>query len=164
MNPAFIVRGDHLPILTPLAGSQTSALEPPRALVWGVGLGAAPSRRTAHKQLRFACRDVLRAATAHQTLAHLFVVYTRGPALLGGTCRTAAGRVAAKLHADLERSWGRFVEVVLIDVTGWEDGETLRDRIVQTVTTPAGVAGDVALGWHSLTDASIHQAAMEQLC
>lgn len=164
VTPAFIVRGDHLPILTPLAVSQASALVPPRALVWGVDLGAAPSRRAANKQLRLACRDVLRAAPARQALAHLFVVYTHGPVLLEGTCLTVAGRVAAKLHADIERAWGRFVEVVLLDVTGWEDGEALRDRIVQTVATPAGVAGDVALGWHSLTDASIHQAAMEQLC
>ena len=56
------------------------------------------------------------------------------------------------------------MEVILIDATGWEDGEALRERILQTVATPAGVAGDVALGWHALTDASIHRAAMEQLC
>ena len=164
VTPAFIVRGDHLPILASLAASQTSALEPPHAMVWGVDLGAASSRRAAHKQLRLACRDVLGVATAHETLAHLFVVYTHGAALLEGTCLTAAGQVAAKLHAELERARGRFVEVILIDATGWEDEVALRDRIVQTVATPAGVAGDVALGWHSLTDASIHQAAMEQLC
>lgn len=164
VTPAFVVRGDHLPILAPLAVSQASGLEPSRAMVWGVDLGGAPSRRAAHKQLRIACRDVLDVAAAHQALAHLFVVYTHGAALLEGTCLTAAGQVAAKVHAELERARGNFVEVIVIDATGWEDGEALKDRIVQTVATPAGVAGDVALGWHSLTDASIHQAAMEQLC
>jgi hypothetical protein len=51
-----------------------------------------------------------------------------------------------------------------VDLSGWDDSETLRDRIVETVAQPAGVAGDIALEWHAISHTSIHRAAMTQLC
>lgn len=164
MNSDFIVRGDNLPVLTQLTVSQATGLDSPRALIWGIDLATAGSRHAAQKQLRRECRDVAQASAAQPNLTHLFIVYTHGAAMAEGSCLTSAAQSAARLHAELERSRGRFVEVVLIDATGWENGEALRDRILQTVNAPAGVAGDVALGWHAIADASIHQAAMQQLC
>lgn len=164
MTPDYIVRGDHLSVLSSLAAGQGTGLDSPRALVWGVDLASAASRRAAHKRLRLECRDVAHASASQPGLTHLFVVYTHGAALPEGSCLTSAAQAATRLHAELERTRGRFVEVILIDATGWENGDALRDRIAQTVAAPAGVAGDVALGWHDITDASIHQAAMQQLC
>ena len=164
VSATFTVHGDPLPILAPLNAGRTEVLESPRALVWGLDLAATASRRNAHKRLRSECQTVMSVAFEQPTLAHLFVVYTHGSALPLGSCLTAAGQAAAKLHAELERARGRFEEVVLIDATGWENGEVLRDRIVHSVATPAGVAGDIALDWHSIAHASIHEAAMAQLC
>lgn len=160
----FIVRGDHLPILGSLAAHQATSQDAPRALVWGVDLSDAETRRTAHKHLRLECRSVAAVAAAHPSLAHVFIVYSHGAALPEGSCLDFASQAASRLHAEFERARGRFVEVILIDATGWEDGDALRHRIAQTVSTPAGVAGDLALGWHDITDASIHRAAMARLC
>lgn len=166
MTPSsdYIVRGDHLPVLTELAVGQASGLDSPRALVWGLDLTSAASRRAAHKLLRQECRGVAHASEGHGRLSHLFVVYTHGASLPQGSCLAAASQAATKLHAELERARARFVEVVLIDATGWEDGDALRERITQTVATPAGVAGNVALGWNEIVDSTIHKAATTQIC
>ncbi|MFB8146914.1 hypothetical protein ACFC1W_09210 [Microbacterium sp. NPDC056003] len=160
----YIVRGDHLAVLSALAVSQASGLESPKTLVWGLDLASAPTRRAAHKQLRLESRGIARACQAQSSLTHLFVVYTHGASLPEGSCLSAAAQTATRLHAELERSRGRFIEVILIDATGWENGDDLRDRVVQSASTPAGVAGDLALGWHDITDMSIHQAATAKIC
>lgn len=164
MTSSFIVRGDHLPILTALAAGQSTGLDAPRAMVWGVDLSAAPTRHAAQKRLRQEIKDIAAITATHPSVVHLFIVYSHGGALLTGACLGSAAQAANRLHTEFERARGRFVEVVFIDVTGWEDSEALRDRIVQTVATPAGVAGDVALGWHDITDATIHRAAMSRFC
>lgn len=164
MTATFIVRGTPLPVLTALTSSQSTRAEPVRALVWGVDLTSATSRRAAQKHLRTECRQVAESAAALPALAHLFIVYIHDATLPEGSGLTSAAQIAAKLHAELERTRGRFVEVIFIDATGWDDGETLRERIVETVAQPAGVAGDIALGWRAICDTSIHKAAMAQLC
>ena len=160
----YIVRGDHLPILNALAVSQASGLDSPKTLVWGLDLAPAQTRRAAHRRLRLESHGIARACQPQSRLTHLFVVYTHGASLPEGSCLSAAGQAATRLHAELERSSGRFIEVILIDATGWENGDDLRDRVVQTASTPAGVAGDLALGWHDITDMSIHQAATAKIC
>lgn len=164
MTATFIVRGDQLPVLTPLTSEQSLDLGVARALVYGVDLTAASSPRSAHKQLRARSRDAAGDASPLPGLAHMFVVYAHGPTVRKGSCQTAAGQIAATLHAEFERGRGRYVEVVLIDASGWGDGETLRERIIQAVSTPAGVAGDIALNWRAIAGRSIHQAAMADLC
>lgn len=162
MTAEIIVRGDQLPVLIPLSVVQASGDRSPDAVVWGVDLADEPSRRIAQKRVRRACREVGRYAASHPGLAHLFVVYSHGGALPEGSCLGTAGQAATRLHADVERSSGRSLDVVALDVTGWEDGELFRDRILEAVTGHASATADVALGWHDITDSSIHSAAMRQ--
>lgn len=164
MTGGFIVRGDHLPILTALAAGQSTGLDAPRAMIWGLDLSTAPNRHAVHKRLRQESKDIAAITATHPSLVHLFIVYSHGAALHEGACLSSAAQAAARLHTEFERSRRRFVEVVFIDATGWEDDEALCDRIVQTVATPAGIAGDVALGWHDITDTTIHRAAMARYC
>ena len=74
----FIVRGDYLPGLIPLAVAQASGPDSPKALVWGVDLGDERSRHAAQKRLRRVCQEVGAYSSVHPRLAHLFVVYTMG--------------------------------------------------------------------------------------
>jgi hypothetical protein len=164
MGAQLIVRGDLLPVLQQLAATQASGLEPPRAVVWGADLRDATSKRDAQKRLVAHCRDVAAVAAAHPQLAHVFVAYSHGGVVPAGGCLATAARAAARLHAELERARGRYVEVVLLDVTGCEDANTLERRVTQAIATPAGVAGDVALGWTDIVDSSIHAAAARELC
>ena len=162
MTAEFIVRGDYLPVLIPLAVAQASGPDSPKALVWGVDLGDERSRHAAQKRLRRVCQEVGAYSSVHPRLAHLFVVYTHGGSLPEGSCLGAAAQAATRLHAGFERTRGRDIDVVTLDVTGWEDGELFRDRIIEAVTSHDSASGDAALGWHDIVDSSIHAAAMSQ--
>jgi hypothetical protein len=63
----------------------------------------------------------------------------------------------------MERSRGRYVNVVVLDVTGCEGGELLRERITEAIRTRPSAAGDAALPWQDITDRTIHEAAMQQV-
>lgn len=164
MSEDFIVRGDHLAVLNATVVAQSAGTTSPRALIWGVDLSADTTPRSAAKHLRQSGRDALKVAAAHPDLAHVFVLYSHGGALGEGSCLHSAAQAATRVHAGLERARGRYVDVFAIDVTGWEDTDTLQRRIRDAVTARAGAAGDVALGWHEIVDESIHAAAMKQLC
>lgn len=162
MSADILVRGDHLPALNELAVNQTEATASPRALVWGIDLGECSTRLAVKRQLRHAFDDVVRIARSDNRLVHLFLPYSHRGAMPQGSCLSSAARLAAKLHAALERELGRDVDVVAIDITGCENGELLRDRIANTVSAPAGPAGDMALAWPELTRQSIRSAALQQ--
>ncbi len=162
MTTDLIVRGDHLPVLLPLAVVQGSGSDSPRALVWGVDLRDEKSRHAAQKRLRHVCQEVQTIAGTYPRLTHVLVAYTHGGALPEGSCLSSAATAATRMHSTLERTRGRPIDVVTLDVTGWENGELLRDRVLETVATAPDAAGDVALGWHDIVDTSIHAAAMRQ--
>lgn len=162
MTATFLVRGDDLPVLRPLAVAQATASDYPRALIWGVDLRYTQTRRAAKQQLRQACRDAYEDATGWSGIVHVVVVYTQGGSLPPGTCSFAASQAATRAHAEMERSRGRYVDVVVLDVTGWEDGHTLYERVIEAVSARPGAAGDAALAWWEILDSSIHEAAMRQ--
>ncbi|WP_214467497.1 hypothetical protein [Microbacterium flavescens] len=162
MTADLIVRGDQLPVLLPLAVVQASGADSPRALVWGLDLRDERSRHAAQKRLRQVCQEVERVAAIYPRLTHVLVAYTHGGSLPEGSCLGSAAQAATRMHSTLERTRGHSIDVVTLDVTGWEDGELLRDRVLETVTTARDAAGDVALGWHDIVDTSIHAAALRQ--
>ncbi|HEX5858658.1 MAG TPA: hypothetical protein VFY91_11175 [Microbacterium sp.] len=162
MTAAFIVRGDHLPVLVPLAVAQSSGSDSPEALVWGVDLAGERSRHAAQKRLKKVCQEVGAYSAVHPRLAHLFVVYTHGGSLPEGSCLGTAAQAATRLHAGFERTRGRDIDVITLDVTGWEDGELFRNRIIEAVSAHDHGTGDAALGWHDIVDSSIRSAAMSQ--
>ena len=122
MSTEIIVRGDHLPVLVPLTVVQASGSDLPQALVWGLDLGTERSRHAAQKRLRRVGQEVADYSAAQPGLRYLFVVYTHGGSLPEGSCLGAAAQAATRLHAEFERSRGREIDVVTLDVTGWEDG------------------------------------------
>ena len=162
MAVKFLVRGDDLPVLHPLTVAQATASDPSRALIWGVDLRHGQTRRSAKKKLRQACRDARKYATGWSGIVHVLVAYAQGGTLPPGTCAATAGQAAAQAHAEMERSRGRYVDVVVLDVTGWEDGDTLHDRVIEAVSGRPGAAGDAALAWREILDSPIHEAAMQQ--
>lgn len=164
MLPTVIVRGDHLPVLAPLAAAQASADVGARAVVWGVDLGDAVTRAQAHRRLRQLAREIGAHMDGQADLAHVFIAYSHRGRLHTGACVSAAARLASRLHARWERDRGRYVDVVALDVTGCEDGELVRHRVIEAAAGRAGAAGDVALTWDEITDVSIHRAAMQELC
>lgn len=164
LNATYIVRGDDLPVLHPLAATQAPASESPRALVWGVDLRGAPSRTAARRHLRHACRDAHEYAKTWSSIIHVIVVYVQGSALTAGACLSTAAQSASRTHAELERTRARYVDVVVLDVTGCEGGELLRDRVLEAVNARPGAAGDAALPWQDITTRTIHEAAMQQVC
>lgn len=163
LNATYIVRGDDLPVLHPLAAAQAAASESPRALVWGVDLRDAPSRMAARRQLRHACRDAHEYAKTWSAIVHVIVVYVQGVGLPAGACLPAAAQSASRTHAEMERTRARYVDVVVLDVTGCEGGEMLRDRVMEAVNARPGAAGDAALPWQDITGQTIHEAAMQQV-
>lgn len=164
LNATYIVRGDDLPVLHPLAAAQAPASESPRALVWGVDLRDATSRMAARRLLRHACRDAHEYAKTWSAIVHVIVVYVQGGALPAGACLPAAAQSASRTHAEMERTRARYVDVVVLDVTGCEGGEMLRDRVMEAVNARPGAAGDAALPWQDITGQTIHEAAMQQVC
>ncbi|KQZ86063.1 hypothetical protein ASD56_07310 [Microbacterium sp. Root166] len=162
MTADLIVRGDHLAVLSPLTVIQAPGSESPRALVWGLDLRHEATRHAAQKRLKQVSREVAGFAATYPRLTHVLVAYTHGGSLPEGTCLATAAQTSTRMHATLERTRGQSIDVVTLDVTGWEDGELLRDRILEAVTGNASAAGDVALGWHDIVDIPIHAAAMRQ--
>lgn len=162
MTADLIVRGDHLAVLSPLTVIQAPGSESPRALVWGLDLRDEATRHAAQKRLRHMSKEVAGFAASYPRLTHVLVAYTHGGSLPEGTCLSTAAQAATRMHSTLERSRGQSIDVVTLDVTGWEDGELLRDRILEAVAGTASAAGDVALGWHDIVDTPIHTAAMQQ--
>ncbi|HEX5730257.1 hypothetical protein [Microbacterium sp.] len=162
MSTEVIVRGDDLPVLGPLTVVQASGSDLPHALVWGLDLGNERSRHAAQKRLRRVGQEVGDYSAAQPGLRHLFVVYSHGGSLPEGSCLGAAAQAATRLHAEFERSRGREIDVITVDVTGWENGELFRDRILEAVDGRHNSPGDAALGWHDILDSSIHAAAMNQ--
>ena len=163
LNASYLVRGDDLAVLHPLAASQAEASASPRALTWGVDLRGASSRMAARRQLRHACRDAHEYAKSWSALVHVIVVYVQSSSLPPGACLGAAAHSASRTHAEMERSRGRYVNVVVLDVTGCEGGELLRERITEAIRTRPSAAGDAALPWQDITDRTIHEAAMQQV-
>ena len=162
MTTDFIVRGDHLPVLSALAVIQAPGSHSPQALIWGLDLRHEATRHAAQKRLRHTSRDVAGLAAIYPRLTHVVVAYTHGGSLPEGSCLAAAAQAATRMHSTLERSRGESVDVVNLDVTGWEDGELLRDRILEAVAGNPRAAGDAALAWHDIIDTPIHSAAMRQ--
>jgi hypothetical protein len=162
MTADFILRGDLLPVLLPLAVAQASGQESPRALVWGLDLRDEKSRHAAQRRLRRVCHEVEAVAAGYPRLTHVLVAYSHGGSLPEGSCLGSAAQAATRMHSTLERRRGGPIDVVTLDVTGWENGELLRDRVLEVVGSARDAAGDVALGWHDIVDASIHAAALRQ--
>lgn len=155
MTPRIALSGD---TLEPYATAITPTAETTDAtcLVWLIDLTTVDTPRAARRRLKEHFRGLLAASTAHSGLRHVLVLYAHQDLVPARRVEPAARSIASRLHAEIERRRGRYVDVILLDVTRCEDLPLLDERIAEVALLRAGMAGDTALIWEDIRERSIH--------
>ncbi|EYT52284.1 hypothetical protein H490_0113100 [Leucobacter sp. UCD-THU] len=65
--------------------------------------------------------------------------------------------LALKLHNDLERDRGRYLNTLVLDVTGCDDPALLRERLWEALCTKAAWS-DLTLTWEQVAESNVHEA------
>lgn len=125
-----------------------------RCLVWGIDLTGVERVREARRMLRSGAADALAASRTYRGLKHLVVTY-RGADERRRALRFAAQSIARRLHSELERARGRYVDVVVIDLSGIDSQRLLTQRIDELAGTGRGIVGYAAIPWEDLLGESI---------
>lgn len=155
MTARILLSGDHLePYASAIASVQEGAAA--TCLVWLIDLTAVDTPRAARRRLKEHFRALLATSTSHPGLRHVLVLYAHQDLVPQRRVEPAARSIASRLHAEIERSRGRFVDVILLDVTQCDDLPLLSERINEVAILRAGMAGDAALTWDDIRERSIH--------
>lgn len=125
-----------------------------RCLVWSIDLAGVERRREAGRLLRAGAAEALAASGAYGDLRHLVLTY-RGPDTRRRSLRFTARGIARRLHSELERTRGRYVDVVVIDLSGIDRRGLLAQRVDELASTGRGIVGYAAIPWEDLRDESI---------
>ena len=131
----------------------------PAALVWGLDLSDAGNTRQARRTFRDVAKDLARVAARTPDLEHVVLLYRRADEAAGRVCLGAAGRIGARLEADLERARGRRVTVVALDVTRCDDPARLCARVREHVARHSELDA-AALDWDEIRDEPIRRAVL----
>lgn len=159
MTSHIVVTGDTLePFASVLEDSDDDGV--PTCLVRFIDAAECLTPRAARRRLKERFLDLLDDARSLPALRHVLVLYAHSNVVPAERVHSAAAGLATRLHAELERGHGRYVDVVLLDITGCDDVALLRRRVVEAAESPAGTSGDSALTWDEVRDRSIHDAAM----
>lgn len=132
------------------AGETTDA----RCLVWSIDLTGVERPREARRLLRSSAAEALDASRVYGDLRHLVITY-RGVAARRRALRFTAQGIARRLHSELERARGRFVDVVVIDLSGVDRRGLLAQRVGELAGTGRGIVGYAAIPWEDLRGESI---------
>lgn len=124
-------------------------------VVWGSDLTQEDRPRLARRALRASAAEALTVVRAHASLKHLVLIY-RGSPQHRRRLRSSAQSVARRLHAELERTRARYVDVVVIDITDLDDHPMIEQRLSKLAGTTAGIVGYAAIRWEDLHEESIH--------
>lgn len=158
MNPRIAVAGDRPQPL----GAAIDALAhdgEPSCLLWLIDLSAEPSARRVRAELKNRYDEMLAHAAGLAALRHLIILCLHDERIAERKVHTAGAALATRLHAELERARGRYVDVAVIDISACRDTRRLLDRVAEAADQPAGPAGSVALTWSEIRDRTIHAAA-----
>ncbi|WP_435742532.1 hypothetical protein [Microbacterium sp. PMB16] len=128
-----------------------------RCLVWAIDLAGVERRREARRILRSGAAEAFAASRAYRGLRHLVVTY-RGADGRRRALRFAAQSMARRLHSELERVRGRYVDVVVIDLSGVDGQGLVTQRIDELAGTGSGIVGYAAIPWEDLRGESIRDA------
>ncbi|OYC98010.1 hypothetical protein [Microbacterium sp. Yaish 1] len=158
MNPRIAVAGDRPEPMAAAIASLATAGEP-TCLVWTVDLEAEPTARRSRVELKQRYDSLLAHASGLAALRNLVVLLRHADRVPERKMHAAAAALATRLHADLERARGRYVDVAVVDISSCTDTRRLLDRVEEVAGTAAGPVGNVALTWHEIRDRSIHAAA-----
>lgn len=152
MNTTITYLGDmvnNFPSTPPTAGAH--------CLVWAIDIAGIERRREAKCQLRSAATRALEASRACGDLKHLVIPYRAASAHRRFLHFTAQSN-ARRLHSELERAHGRYVDVVLIDLSEIDDNHLLTQRVDELACTGRGIVGYAAISWEVLRSESIREA------
>lgn len=158
MNPRIAVAGDRPQPL----GSAIDAIAQsgePTCLLWLIDLSAETSARRVRAELKSRYADMLAHAASLTALRHLIILCLHDESIAERKVHAAGAAFATRLHAELERARGRYVDVAVIDISACRDTRRLLDRVEEAADQPAGPAGSVALTWREIRDRTIHAAA-----
>lgn len=125
-----------------------------RCLVWAIDLSGAERPREARRSLRSGAAEALAASRTYLDLRHLVITY-RGAGARRRALRFTAQGIARRLHSELERARGRYVDVVVIDLSGIDSRGLLGQRIDELAGTGRGIVGYAAIPWEDLRGESI---------
>ena len=143
----------HSPIL-PYPSALTSSDDAGDAcVVWPVDLTTTSRVRTARALLRQATEQAMSTTRRRGRLRHLVIIYRCMPRLRV-RLRGVATALARHLHAEIELSRARYLDVVVLDATG-ADGNLLDRRIHELANQSAGIVGYAAIPWEDLATESI---------
>ena len=161
MTARILLAGDSL---EPYASGVTAASGGNGAtcLVWLIDLTALDTPRAARRRLKEHFGELLATAALHAGLRHVLVLYAHQDLVPARRIEPAARSIASRLHAEIERSRGRFVDVILLDVTYCDDLSLLDDRVAEVAVLRAGMAGDAALTWDDIRERSIHSVVVAE--
>lgn len=152
MSIPFLVRGDVLPELGPIPHSSDTKRF--CGLFWGLDLRHRHTRKQARSAWRAAVDGVKAELDAHPELQRICMACSRPQRFpQNARIRMPAG-LAPRLYTDLERDRGRYVSVLVLDVTGCDDPALLRSRLCEALTHSTGWA-DLTLNWDGLVDTSV---------
>lgn len=160
MKPRIAVAGDRP---QPMAGALDALASGGDAtcLVWVIDLRAESSTHRSRVELKQRYDALLAHAADFPALRHILVMVLHSTRIPDRKIHAAAAALATRLHADLERARGRYVDVAVIDISACQDTRRLLDRVEEVAVTAAGPVGNVALTWHEIRDRSIHAAAAD---
>jgi hypothetical protein len=147
---AYLGADADAPPVHPTAGEASET----RCLVWAIDLSGVERPREARRILRSGAAEALAASRTFRDLKHLVVTY-HGANSRRRALRFTAQSIARRLHSELERSRGRYVDVVVIDLSAIDSRGLLGQRIEELAGTGRGIVGYAAIPWEDLRAESI---------
>lgn len=159
MRSSVIVRGDVLPQYAELA-SECGDPQRPTGLLWGVDLHACASRKEAKTEWRKAVAGIRAALDEFPSVRRVCVAGRRpdDSSRPLAPVKRVPGGLALQIHNDLERDRGRFVQTLVLDVTGCDQPKKLTDRLAETFDARSTGWSDLTLTWNDISDRGCEQA------
>ncbi|MFJ2370374.1 hypothetical protein [Microbacterium sp. NPDC087665] len=131
-------------------------------LVWTIDLSGVERPREARRILRSGAAEALASSRFYGDLRHLIITY-RKAGVRRRALRSTAQSIARRLHSEFERARGRYVDVVVIDLSGIDSQSLLPQRIEELASTGRGIVGYAAIPWEDLRGESIRDTCTREV-
>ena len=155
MKATYLTRGDPLPVTdTPPEPQQTDC---PRGLFWGLDLTECTTRKQARHAWHDAVASLKSELDAHPEIRRVCIGCARPQRFPYSVLVGLPEGLALKLHNDLERDRGRYVNTLVLDVSECDDPELLHERLREALCTKAAWS-DLTLTWEQVRDSDVHEA------
>ena len=142
------------------AGDDSGAGRSPHAVLAFADLRD-DSRHAAKERLRARATLAAVETKRYPEIRHVVFIVLLPPRHAAAFDRIAS-RLGGRLHAEVERSNARDVEVTFLDASSCGDVAALTERLLDRCGDPVGQHGVVVLDWDDIRDHSIRRAARDQ--